>query len=292
MLAVADDVHAAVVAMPAVLDDGDVDVDDVAVLQRPVVGDAVADHVVERRAQRRRVGRVARRLVAQRGRDAALHVHHVLVRQAVDFPVVMPALMCGVSMSSTSDARRPASRMPSMSAAVLRVIVMGRNYPIAALECGFSLTPSGSHPPVAPLHLMHFEGGDALSAFRAQALLAPAAGGVCRGSLAVSARFVHWAAFDARPRRQRDKLAALLTTATRRPARPAGDLVVVMPRLGTVSPWASKASDIARNCGLDAAPGRAGRRVPAALKKRPARRGPSRCRPTSGRPWPRCCTTA
>ncbi len=29
-----------------------------------------------------------------------------------------------------------------------------------------------------------------------------------------------------------------------------GQLVVVMPRLGTVSPWASKASDIAHNCGL------------------------------------------
>jgi hypothetical protein len=48
-------------------------------------GDAVADHVVDRGAQRRRVGRVARRLVAQRGRDAALHVDHVVVRQAVEF---------------------------------------------------------------------------------------------------------------------------------------------------------------------------------------------------------------
>ncbi len=29
-----------------------------------------------------------------------------------------------------------------------------------------------------------------------------------------------------------------------------GELILVMPRLGTVSPWASKATDIARNCGL------------------------------------------
>ena len=29
-----------------------------------------------------------------------------------------------------------------------------------------------------------------------------------------------------------------------------GELVVVTPRVGTVSPWASKATDIARNCGL------------------------------------------
>jgi phosphoribosylformylglycinamidine synthase len=29
-----------------------------------------------------------------------------------------------------------------------------------------------------------------------------------------------------------------------------GALLVVTPRLGTVSPWASKATDIALNCGL------------------------------------------
>ena len=61
--AFADDEHAAGVAVPAVLDDGDVDVDDVAVLQRPVVRDAVADLVVDRGAERLRVGRVARRRV-------------------------------------------------------------------------------------------------------------------------------------------------------------------------------------------------------------------------------------
>jgi phosphoribosylformylglycinamidine synthase len=40
--------------------------------------------------------------------------------------------------------------------------------------------------------------------------------------------------------------------ATATPPRrlPAAPLVLVMPRLGTVSPWASKATDIARNCGL------------------------------------------
>ena len=30
-----------------------------------------------------------------------------------------------------------------------------------------------------------------------------------------------------------------------------GELYLVVPRLGTLSPWSSKASDIARNCGLD-----------------------------------------
>ena len=29
-----------------------------------------------------------------------------------------------------------------------------------------------------------------------------------------------------------------------------GELYLVVPRLGTISPWSSKATDIARNCGL------------------------------------------
>jgi phosphoribosylformylglycinamidine synthase len=29
-------------------------------------------------------------------------------------------------------------------------------------------------------------------------------------------------------------------------------MLLVVPRLGTISPWSSKASDIARHCGLDA----------------------------------------
>jgi phosphoribosylformylglycinamidine synthase len=53
------------------------------------------------------------------------------------------------------------------------------------------------------------------------------------------------------------KLQALLTygepleanTLTNAPASE-GELIIVMPRQGTVSPWASKATDIARNCGL------------------------------------------
>ncbi|MBM3346110.1 MAG: phosphoribosylformylglycinamidine synthase [Betaproteobacteria bacterium] len=35
-----------------------------------------------------------------------------------------------------------------------------------------------------------------------------------------------------------------------RPEEPRGDLLLVVPRLGTISPWSSKATDIARSCGL------------------------------------------
>jgi phosphoribosylformylglycinamidine synthase len=102
----------------------------------------------------------------------------------------------------------------------------------------------------APKHLMPFEGGNALSAFRSQGLLARLAQSNPR-IVGVSAGFVHWVWSDAAlDRATQDKLSALLTYGEA--AQPGeGALVVVMPRLGTVSPWASKATDIAHNCGAD-----------------------------------------
>jgi len=101
----------------------------------------------------------------------------------------------------------------------------------------------------APKHLLCFEGGNALSSFRAQGLTARLAQG-CAHIAGVTARHVHWVWSDAPlDGAARDKLAALLTYGDAAPAGE-GALVVVMPRLGTVSPWASKATDIAHNCGL------------------------------------------
>ncbi|MFY7856967.1 MAG: phosphoribosylformylglycinamidine synthase [Rubrivivax sp.] len=99
-------------------------------------------------------------------------------------------------------------------------------------------------------HLRRFEGGPALSAFRAQALLARLQA-ACPRVTGVQARHAHWVATEAPlTPAQADRLSALLDDGS--PASPAGDdkgtLVVVMPRLGTVSPWASKATDIAHNC--------------------------------------------
>ena len=56
---VADQVHAAGVAVPAVEDRGHVDIDDVAVLQRPVAGNAVADDMVDRGAAALRIAAIA-----------------------------------------------------------------------------------------------------------------------------------------------------------------------------------------------------------------------------------------
>jgi phosphoribosylformylglycinamidine synthase len=99
-------------------------------------------------------------------------------------------------------------------------------------------------------HLLNFEGGQALSAFRAQALLA-ALQAVQPRITGVAARHVHWAWSDsALDRADHDKLTALLQYGDAYTGPADGALIVVMPRLGTVSPWASKATDIAHNCGL------------------------------------------
>jgi phosphoribosylformylglycinamidine synthase len=104
--------------------------------------------------------------------------------------------------------------------------------------------------PAHPLQLMHFEGGNALSSFRARALRAALQGVVERIS-EVSARHVHWVrCAEPLDGGGRDKLAALLQYGDPATQASAGALVVVMPRLGTVSPWASKATDIAHNCAL------------------------------------------
>jgi phosphoribosylformylglycinamidine synthase len=104
--------------------------------------------------------------------------------------------------------------------------------------------------PSTPPHLTAFEGGNALSTFRAQALIGRLQA-VEPAVIAVAARHVHWVATGGAPdRATQDKLAALLDYGD--PATEgAGELVVVMPRLGTVSPWASKATDIAHNCGVE-----------------------------------------
>ncbi|AXH97098.1 phosphoribosylformylglycinamidine synthase [Ornithinimicrobium avium] len=105
-----------------------------------------------------------------------------------------------------------------------------------------------------------FPGGSALSDFRAQALLrrlrsvAPKVG-------AVSARHVHWVASDAPlSEDEHAALSAILTygepwTGHRQQESsavpgPGEEVVVVAPRLGTISPWASKATDIVHNCGI------------------------------------------
>jgi phosphoribosylformylglycinamidine synthase len=145
----------------------------------------------------------------------------------------------------------------------LIVIVMGQDYLIGHVKSRVSTGAPLLRPrPSAairwtsdcvtstPKHLIHFEGGNALSSFRAQALL-PRLQAVNARVSAIHARHVHWVWSDhALDGGERDKLAALLRYGDAYAGADEGALVVVAPRLGTVSPWASKATDIAHNCGL------------------------------------------
>ena len=111
------------------------------------------------------------------------------------------------------------------------------------------------------LHLTTFEGDSstnapisALSDFRALQLL-PQLQAIDHKIVGISARFVHWVATD-QPLSpdEKSQLADLLSYGEPCKALEGKKLdeavFIVSPRLGTVSPWASKATDIARNCGL------------------------------------------
>ena len=104
-----------------------------------------------------------------------------------------------------------------------------------------------------PKHLARFEGGNALPEFRAAALLARLQGAVGADRVARGApRPLGLERLGADARRHATGSRRCCATATRSPAAPpaATPTIVVAPRLGTISPWASKATDIARNCGL------------------------------------------
>lgn len=102
--------------------------------------------------------------------------------------------------------------------------------------------------------VQHLPGSSVLSAFRRERLLAQ----LREAGLPVadiSARYEHFVSTDARlDQAQQQQLVQLLDYGT----EPAGEVppkslsLLVIPRLGTISPWASKATDIAHNCGLGA----------------------------------------
>ncbi len=101
------------------------------------------------------------------------------------------------------------------------------------------------------LHITTFEGASALSDFRIAQLL-PRLAHISPHIQGISARFVHLVATTAPLQdAQKHTLSALLTYGEPYAGPSDGPVIVVSPRIGTVSPWASKATDIAHNCGFD-----------------------------------------
>ncbi|MBZ0224476.1 MAG: phosphoribosylformylglycinamidine synthase, partial [Comamonas sp.] len=103
------------------------------------------------------------------------------------------------------------------------------------------------------LHITTFAGSNALGSFRAEQLL-PQLQAVGPKVTGIEARHLHLVATaQALDGAQQEKLAALLTYGEPYTGGQEGEVFIVTPRMGTISPWASKATDIARNCGLQVA---------------------------------------
>ena len=103
------------------------------------------------------------------------------------------------------------------------------------------------------LQISNFQGGPAFSSFKTRRLLSRLQS-VCAAIQSLQATHVYLLAVD-RPLKAADsaRLAQLLDAVDDKalPVASADTLtLVVSPRQGTVSPWASKAGDIARNCGF------------------------------------------
>jgi phosphoribosylformylglycinamidine synthase len=100
--------------------------------------------------------------------------------------------------------------------------------------------------------MMILTGAPSLSAFRRKKLLSTLQQKV-PSTVSVYAEYVHFAELT-QPLSETnvETLQALLTYGPREEKTSTkGQLVLVVPRPGTISPWSSKATDIAHNCGLD-----------------------------------------
>src|SRR5690606_33395847 len=100
--------------------------------------------------------------------------------------------------------------------------------------------------------MLILRGAPALSAFRHGKLLAQLIAKVPAVS-GLYAEFAHFAEVSGTFGADEEQvLSRLLKYGPSVPVQePAGRLFLVVPRFGTISPWSSKASDIAHNCGLD-----------------------------------------
>jgi len=100
-------------------------------------------------------------------------------------------------------------------------------------------------------HFLRLRGRSALSTFRRNRLEQRLSNEVA--GIRVEAEFWHFLLLSAElnPAQAARLDRVLAYGPARRAAAGSGELVLVVPRLGTISPWSSKATDIARHCGLD-----------------------------------------
>ena len=99
--------------------------------------------------------------------------------------------------------------------------------------------------------MLIIDGGQALSQFRTESLQRQIES-ISAKVTGFSAKYVHFIqASDDLDSDEQSKLEALLSYSSATASKSSSDLqILVTPRFGTISPWSSKATDIAHNCGL------------------------------------------
>ena len=112
--------------------------------------------------------------------------------------------------------------------------------------------PAGAPGNLEESLMLTLRGGPALSAFRREKLLAQVRQ-LDPSITDVASCWVHFVDAGELDRGEIDVLTALLTYGAQTEATPMDGLArVIVPRPGTISPWSSKATDIAKNAGLAA----------------------------------------
>ncbi len=111
--------------------------------------------------------------------------------------------------------------------------------------------PASTDADGVPARIVSVRGSPAMSAFRHQRLLERVRRAIPEVGR-VYAEYWHFASFSAGPdASEQSVLQRLLTYGPSQTAEAAeGGLLFVVPRIGTISPWSTKATDIARHCGL------------------------------------------
>ncbi|HYJ20352.1 MAG TPA: phosphoribosylformylglycinamidine synthase, partial [Burkholderiales bacterium] len=101
--------------------------------------------------------------------------------------------------------------------------------------------------------LLTLRGRNALSDFRLKKLTQPLKQSA-PGIAAITAEYWHFVSLRAplSPAEYKVLERILVYGPASRPTAGKGETLVVVPRIGTISPWASKATDIAHSCGLGA----------------------------------------
>ncbi|MEI8384452.1 MAG: phosphoribosylformylglycinamidine synthase [Nitrosomonadaceae bacterium] len=101
--------------------------------------------------------------------------------------------------------------------------------------------------------MLRLRGGSALSPFRLEKLTAALKTAVPQVSH-IYAEYWHFCTVERELRPEESATLAQLLKygAAQQREEPIGEFMLVLPRPGTISPWSSKATDIARHCGLEA----------------------------------------